>query len=105
MPQVRMRTTYAGPDGRTAGAGDRVTVSAEEADRLVRGGYATPVEREAPVETATADAGEQAVSRLEDLTKDQLYEMADARDVSGRSSMTKAQLVEVLSEGDEEDDE
>lgn len=97
MPEVRMRTTYAS-QGRTAGPGDVITVGSSEAKDLVEGGYAEPVDRTQPTETATAPPGEQAVSRLEDLTKNELYEMADERDISGRSSMTKAELVEALSD-------
>lgn len=97
MPEVRMRTIYA-KGARSAGPGDVITVESEEAKALVEGGYAEPVDRTQPTETATAGGGEQAVSRLSDLTKDELYEMADQRDISGRSSMTKAELVEALEE-------
>jgi hypothetical protein len=35
---------------------------------------------------------------LEDLSRDELYERAQRREISGRSSMTKAELIEALRE-------
>lgn len=39
--------------------------------------------------------------QLSDLTKDELYERAQDRDIEGRSNMDKAELVEALSDGAE----
>lgn len=39
--------------------------------------------------------------QLSDLTKDELYERAQDRDIGGRSNMDKAELVEALSDGAE----
>lgn len=36
--------------------------------------------------------------RIEEMTRDELYERAKARDIAGRSSMTKEELVEALQE-------
>lgn len=48
------------------------------------------------VEQTTRGRQPAAAEPLEDLTKDELYDRAAAADVEGRSSMTKAELVEAL---------
>lgn len=40
--------------------------------------------------------GGEAGHRLEDRTRSQLYEVAKRRDIAGRSSMGKAELIEAL---------
>jgi hypothetical protein len=40
--------------------------------------------------------GRGRASNLEDLTKDELYERAQKADISGRSEMTKAELIKAL---------
>ena len=46
----------------------------------------------------TAGNGGAPTSELSDMTKDELYDLAQERDLPGRSSMTKDELVEALSE-------
>ena len=45
-----------------------------------------------------ADVSENDADSLDDLTKEELYDMATERDIEGRSSMTKAELHDALQE-------
>lgn len=57
MPQVRMRTNAAGPEGSRI-AGRIYNVSNDEAKALLEGNYAEPV-RETPTEIATGEPSEE----------------------------------------------
>lgn len=57
--EIRMKTLMAGPSG-TRHPGETATVSADEAEILVAGGYAEPVDAEKTAEEATAEPGEPA---------------------------------------------
>lgn len=46
--------------------------------------------------TAKAAKKEPAADSLKDKTKDELYEIATEREIEGRSSMTKAELIKAL---------
>ena len=54
------------------------------------------LERAAQGRGAASDAGD--TGDLQDMTKDELYDLAQEREVPGRSSMTKDELVAALSE-------
>lgn len=51
------------------------------------------------IKSATEPGGKTAVrtAKLENMTRDELYELAQEQDISGRSDMTKKELVEALS--------
>lgn len=55
MPDVVMRTIYAGPRG-VARAGDKIDLPAEEVALLVAGGYAEMATAPGPVEKRAASA-------------------------------------------------
>lgn len=61
--EIRMKTLMAGPNG-SRHPGEKCTVSAEEAEMLIAGGYAEPVDAEKvdekTAEEATAESGEPA---------------------------------------------
>lgn len=61
--EIRMKTLMAGPNG-SRHPGEKCTVSAEEAEMLIAGGYAEPAEAEkvdeTPAEETTAEADEPA---------------------------------------------
>ncbi len=46
--------------------------------------------------------GSSPADRYADLTRDELYELAQERDIAGRSTMTKDELAQVLREADRE---
>lgn len=52
-------------------------------------------------ERGGGSAGAGAADDLESMSKDELYDLAQARDLPGRSSMTKAELVAALRDHDE----
>ena len=70
--------------------GDTLELPDRMARRYTARGYVTPVPASKP---ATAPS-----KGLSDLTVDELRKMAAEREVAGRSSMTKDELVEALSE-------
>lgn len=61
-----------------------------------------PVARSGTVARAPADAEVEREAELESMTRDQLYTLAQEHAVEGRSSMSKAELVEAILEAEQE---
>ncbi|NUP21606.1 MAG: hypothetical protein HOZ81_37190 [Streptomyces sp.] len=92
MRRVTMHTLYAGPE-RAVAAGQTAEFEAEEAARLVGGGfgvYADEPRRKAPAE---AEADERPVEKM---TVVQLQEYAAAHGIDLGEAKTKAELLAVV---------
>lgn len=99
--QVEVKLTDDGPmrirgNGRTWERGETRQVDVDHADRLVESAdYFEIVGRDEPADEAGDDGSTEG---LEDLTKDELYDLATEEDVDGRSQMDKGELIDALQE-------
>ncbi len=82
---------------------ERLHSRLESAAQEQAGGAAAEEQAGGPAAEAAAvpgaDAGEEYESRLEDMTKQQLAQLAQQRGVQGRTQMSKAELIEALRAG------
>ena len=81
------------PDAAYVWAREGSTRSATEADEL---GY-KPSTKAARQPANKAQSAPSEDKSLADMTKDELYELATEQDIDGRSTMSKAELIEALS--------
>lgn len=98
--KIRMTSRSAGPNG-ILNPGEVRKVDAKRASRLVEGGYAVYMEENAarePRENAAKRTGRTAEKGdgLEEKTYEELYEIAQERDIQGRSGLPKDELVELI---------
>lgn len=92
--QIRLRTTYASAEHGAHGPGSKLTVSAKEADDLVRGGYAELIDE------STAPEGVEYPPEIEAAVKalvgrhsaDALADIADTYEIQILARDTKAML-------------
>ena len=104
MPRIKMLdggpSKYVSAATGTVRPGETVTVGSAAADTLLDKAFFDPSndvvlsDDEYSIEDTTADE----TVGFDDKTYDELYDMATEADISGRSGMTKDELIEALSE-------
>ena len=104
MPRIKMLdggpSKYVSAATGTVRPGETVTVGSAAADTLLDKAFFDPSndvvlsDDEYSIEDTTADE----TVGFDDKTYDELYDMATEADISGRSDMTKDELIEALSE-------
>lgn len=77
-------------------AGDRVSGFVKEADVKQRLSDAIDAIDDVRLEVLRRVRGEPATKPLEEMTVKELYELASEREIEGRSSMNKAELIDAL---------
>ena len=108
MPRIKMLdagpSKYVSAATGTVRPGETVTVGSAAADTLLEKPFFEPTDDVvlSEDEYSIEDSGEidytSIPPKLDDCTYDELYEIASDHDISGRSDMSKDELIEALSE-------
>ena len=88
MVMYRVTNNYVDRDGNRRSPGETISVSRERGEQLVARRLAVPVERQAPVETATQKPPEMAASRIQPPQHigGGVYELPNGERVRGREA-------------------